>query len=353
MTFVLPRAIGYARALRVAYRTRPPPQPLPKKTSRALNLLFVTICLFFFTSFATITTDQVNVFILTNSRLAIPTDVLFTRLASVRPGQVLTPMDEQLQAKLTNTAIRKLYLRFGPSTIVDCPFCTPLDLSTYMLYHFPKNVVLPHLVNFGILGLVTSATVAGFEASRWRFYVLLGAVLIAGLDATTFVGYQPPIDVNMPVASGLFWAMALLRPLSLCFYDAIVAFVLYASATNRFLLFSGPATDPEAVRRQTLDLITKSGIALTTAGTKMRATNVARNSVLRDQDLKSKDDRYWQEVANLEGKQDLRSGVWEDEQVQAAIAQAYSSGTVNVERIKREADAFVKGVTSFMDSPAS
>jgi hypothetical protein len=350
LTFVLPRALGYARALRVAYRTRPLPQPLSKKASLALNILFVTICIFFFASFSSIATDQVNIFILTNSRLAMPTEPLFSRLASVRPGQILTPSDELLREKLTSTAVRKLYLRFGPSTILECPFCTPLDSSTYLLYHFPKNIVLPHLFNFGILGLATSATVAGFEASSWRLFILLGALMIAGIDAYAVVRYQPALDVNMPAPSGLFWVMAVMRPLSLCFYDSIVAFVIYASATNRFLLFGGPSKTPESIRRQTLDFINKSGFALTSAATKMRATNLAHNTVVRDHELKSKDSGYWQEVASLEGTLEASSGVWEDDNVQAAVAQAYSSGTVDVERIKREADAFVKGVTQNLDS---
>ena len=310
-----------------------------------MNLLFVTICGFFFASFSTFVTDQVNIFILTNSRLAIPSDALFNRLAAARPGQTLSSMDEQLQAKLTSTAIRKLYLRFGPSTIVDCPFCTPFDPSTYLLYHFPKNVVFPHLFNFGILGLVTSPTLAGFEPSRWRFYVLTMALLIAAGDAYTVVQYQPSIDVNMPSPSGAFWVLAALRPLALCFYDSFVAFLIYASATNRFLLFSTPAKDPETSNRQILDLITRNGIALTSAATKMRATTVARNAVVRDSGLKGTDDKYWQEVVDTLGKQNLQSGVWQEEEVQAAIARAYGNGTIDVERVRKEADAFVKGVT--------
>lgn len=294
--------------------------------------------------------DHANIFILTNSRLAMPTEPLFTRLASVRPGQILTPADDLLREKLTSTAIRKLYLRFGPSTILECPFCTPLDASTYLLYHFPKNIVLPHLFNFGVLGLATSATVAGIEASSWRFLILLGAIAVASLDAWVVVRYQPPVDVNMPAPSGLFWIMAVVRPLVLCFYDSVIAFIIYASATNRFLLF-GPPKDPESVRRQTLDYVNKSGFALTSAATKMRAMNVARNSVVRDHNLRSKDDQYWTAVAGLEGNLDISSGVWEDEEVQAAVAKAYNSGAVNVEKIKREADAFVKGVTLFMDVP--
>lgn len=290
---------------------------------------------------------------MTNSRLAIPSDVLFTRLASVRPGQSLTAADELLQESLTTTAIRKLYLRFGPSTVLHCPFCTPLDPSTYLLYHFPRNIVLPHLFNFGVLGLATSATFSGIEASAWRLYVLVGALLLAGCDAYYVVSYSPNINANMPAPAGLYWVLAILRPLTLCFYDAVVAFIIYASATKRFLLFGGPPRDPKIIQGHITELINKSGMALSSAGTKMRATNLARNAVVRNDDLKRSEDRYWQQVIDHEGPQDLHSGVFEDEDVQAALSRAYGSGTVNVEKIRKEADAFVKGVTVGLDQDAA
>lgn len=298
---------------------------------------------------STFSIDRANIYILTNSRLASPSDVLFTRLASMRPGHVLNPLDEQLRERLTGTAIRKLYLRFGPSTVIGCPFCTPADPSTYMLYHFPPNIVLPHLFNFGVLGLVTSTTIVGPETSRWRFYVLLGSLLLAAFDAYYVITQDPIIDLNMPGPAGLFWVLAALRPITLCVYDIFVAFVVYASATNRFLLFSGPSKDPKIIHQQINDFINKSGMAMSSAATKMRATNLARNSVVRNADLKQSDDRYWQGVADHEGPQDLRSGVFEDEDVQAALASAYGSGSVNVEKIRKEADAFVKGVTQVLD----
>lgn len=39
-----------------------------------------------------------NIFVATNARLHVPTDVLFSRLAMIRP---LTPFDEQLKTKIT------------------------------------------------------------------------------------------------------------------------------------------------------------------------------------------------------------------------------------------------------------
>jgi hypothetical protein len=301
---------------------------------------------------STLGTSRVNIFLLTNSRLASPTDVLFNRLATLRQGQALTALDEQLRERLSSNTMRKLYLRFGPTTIVDCPFCIPSDPSTYLLYHFPRNVVQPHLLNFGILGLATSATIAGVDASTWRFYALAGALFIAAFDAWYTSTYDPVIDANMPSPAGLFWVLAVLRPLTLSGYDALVAFVVYASATNRFLLFSGPTRDSKIVQQQIADQINKSGMAMSTAATKMRATNLARNAVVRNTDLRQSEDHYWRRIAEHEGPQDLRSGVFEDDEVQAALARAYGSGSVQVDKIRKEADAFVRGVTqSLLEKP--
>lgn len=352
LTFILPRAFGYARALQVAYRTRPSPQPLSGKAGLSLSLLFGAICIFLAASFSVFFNDNVNIFMLTNSRLAIPTDVLSSRLSSVRPGQTLTTVDEQLRKKLTSTALRKLYLRFGPSTLTECPFCTPLDHSTYLLYHFPRNIVLPHLFNFGLLGLATSTTISGTDAGQWRFYALAGSLMIGALDAYYVVTFSPSIDANMPAPPGIFWMLAAIRPLVLCLYNAFVAFFIYASATKRFLLFSGPSKDPAIVQHQMLDIINKCGFTMSSAGTKLRAGNVAHNTIVRAGSLKNAEDRYWQDVVQLEGSQDLQSGVFEDEEVQAAISRAYGSGTINIEKIRKEAETFVKGVTYGLEHTA-
>ena len=102
LTFLGPRALAYYRAVRTAIRTRPPPKTLSAATSRGLNVLFFSICIFFFLSLPIRkgSFDQ-NIFTATKSRLHIPTDVLFARLSSLRPGGGLSPMEETLRAKLT------------------------------------------------------------------------------------------------------------------------------------------------------------------------------------------------------------------------------------------------------------
>lgn len=101
LTFVLPRALGYFNALKLAYRTRPPPTPLPKNVDRSLNIFFCSVLFFLIQSFPRgPDRDIQNVFSTTNTRLGVPTDVLFARLAMIRPNGILTKTDEALRTAL-------------------------------------------------------------------------------------------------------------------------------------------------------------------------------------------------------------------------------------------------------------
>ncbi len=104
-TFVLPRAISYYRVVKTAVRTKPPPRPLPTKTAQGLNALFVSICVFLLVSLPWRgRLEDHNVFVVTQSRLSLATDTLFTRLALMRENGILTPADEALRSKLTSPA---------------------------------------------------------------------------------------------------------------------------------------------------------------------------------------------------------------------------------------------------------
>ena len=85
-------------------RTRPPTKPLSDAASRGLNVLFFSICIFFFMSLPVRKGSyHQNVFTTTRSRLHIPTDVLFARLSNLRPDGRLTSIDEALRAKITTS----------------------------------------------------------------------------------------------------------------------------------------------------------------------------------------------------------------------------------------------------------
>ncbi|RMZ75987.1 hypothetical protein DV738_g5177, partial [Chaetothyriales sp. CBS 135597] len=390
-TFVLPRALGYAQAIRVAVRTRPQPRPLSAATRRGLYVLSGSIFLFLLLSIASpLTTTAAlvpgydNVFQTTRSRLQIPTDVLFTRLALVRGangngngnGHGLSEMDEALRTRLTTPALRSLYLRFGPSTLVDCPFCLPEDEFSFLLYHLPANVLLPHLAHFFLLALATSAVVVGpavTGANPYRLHALIGATALLALDIAVLAAYTPYTDGRFGASpsppAGLFWVSALLRPLGLCVYDALFALAIWAADTGRLVVLSpllGPRfaaaaaanPDPAAAARRLHESLTATNLALQGAHAKLRAVHVARNAVVRNPRLKDTDDAYWRDVVALQDgagagadaiSADLWAQVQDDEEVQAALARAYGNGTIDVARMRREADTFVRTLTTALD----
>lgn len=219
------------------------------------------------------------------------------------------------------------------------------DPLSYVLYYLSVNVLLPHLVHLTLLGLATSEPLAGLEAGWWRFRCLLGALALAVIDIYTVMIFEPTIDANMPSPSGMFWTARTIRPLAICILDAIVAFLVYASATNRFVFFTSPTdSDPEILKRKQDQVLAQTNFALQMAQTKLRAFSVARNATVRDQELKATDDEYWRAVVAMEGP-DGAAGVWEDEEVQAAIARSYGDGTFDAGQIGREAEAFVSNIT--------
>ncbi|OAP57283.1 hypothetical protein AYL99_08021 [Fonsecaea erecta] len=356
-TFVLPRAINYYRALKTAYRTGSPPRPLPKRTSRGLNVLFASICVFLYASWP-LKGDLAdhNVFVVTQSRLTVPTDVLFERLALLRENRVLTATDEALRAKLTSPALRQLYLRFGPSTLRDCPFCHPDDPLSYVLYHLPTNVVLPHLFHICCLGLATSETVAGYEASTWRRTAILTGLVVAATDLFLTATYTPPVATSTTAPGGTFWLASTLRYLSLCTFDGVVALCIYAAATGRFsFLFPGaagvgPELDGELARRRTDEQLAQANRALQTTAMNLRGYTIARNAVVRNPALKDRDDAYWRSVVAVDPAitDDIMS---EDEDVQAAVARAYGTGAINIATVRREAEEFVGRATRALDAP--
>lgn len=149
--------------------------------------------------------------------------------------------------------------------------------------------------------------------------------------------------------------------MSICFLDAILAFYIWTTNTNRFVLFPF-LSDPNAagnvpvdeLQLQTQELVRNAAIGLNMVQSKLRAYSVAKNTVLRDEGLKEVERRYWEEVQRREGGGEVGDDVYEDEEVQAAIARVYGMGNagVDVPRARREAGAFVDNVTRGLEAPS-
>ena len=189
---------------------------------------------------------------------------------------------------------------------------------------------------------------SGFEASRWRTKSALSALALATIDIYVTCTYTPAIDPNLPSPTGLFWTARLIRPLTLCILDSVIAFLIYASATNRFLLFSSPSTDSETLHRAQERSLTQTNLSLQFTLQRLHAFSIARNAIVREPALKAGDDEYWRAVIAMQGPPGS-GGVWDDEEVKAATARATGDGTVDIERLQREARAYVDSVTKDLE----
>lgn len=163
--------------------------------------------------------------------------------------------------------------------------------------------------------------------------------------------YAPIVPTSVVAPAGTFWMAGSIRYLTLLFFDAMLAFLIYTSTTGRFYIFptlSTTSADPELNRRRTEELLTQTNLSLQMTSTNLRAYSIARNAVVRNPGLKGVDDQYWRTVVTVEGET-LDGDVFEDEEVQAAVARAYGSGGINVDTVRREAEGFVKHATRALE----
>ncbi|EEH21974.2 hypothetical protein PABG_04185 [Paracoccidioides brasiliensis Pb03] len=362
--------------LRTSLSHRPPPHPVPHTAARALNLLFLTTTLFLLLSLPTSSglnpfPPAENIFTLTSSRLNTPTEILFSRLARQRPNNTLSQTDTILKAKFTSPTSRKLYLRFGPETLTTCPFCTPDNESSYLLYYLPTNTFLPHLLHLLITGFITSEPLTGPSASRWRAKFTLSGLSLLLLETLLVTIYNPasstnPANTNPQIVPPSFHTrLTTARYLSFTLTNALYALIIYLSSTHRF--FYIPPTPSEIAEKLV------ANVSATLAGTtaKMHALSVVRNATVRDRALKGRDDAYWtavvemERVDNDEGEGEGGGGgrgvsIWEEEEVVRAMTKVMQGrggggagegkeGAVDIARLGMEASAYVEGITEGLE----
>ncbi|GKZ52817.1 hypothetical protein AnigIFM49718_003469 [Aspergillus niger] len=368
---IIPRAINYYRTLRVALSSRPPPRPLPQDASRALNVLFLTITLFFCLSLPfNPHAPSPSIFTLTNSRLTTSTDIIFSRLARLRPNESLTESDTLLKSKLTSIIARKVYLRFGPETLTNCAFCSLDNLTTYAIYHLPFNVLLPHLFHMATIGLITSSVFAGSDASKWRKEFSIMGIAFALLDIYVVMSYDQmayasaAVRAGVAVPSSSYYQIGLLRPLLFAIFDGVCALLIWLSATRRF--FFTPPSQAEQVEQ----VVSASLGALSGSTSKLHAVSVARNAVVRDKMLRDRDEAYWRTVVAMNvdnpamkagsvvsgGENGEEEGgapptsIWEEEEVVRAMSRAMAGqGGVDLARLGMDAAEYVNGVTAGLE----
>lgn len=360
---LLPRAINYYRTLRVQLAHRPPPRPIPAEANCALNLLFGAIVLFLILSVPSNPyAPPPNIFTLTGSRINTPTDVIFARLARHRPDNALTEYDKLLRGNLTSIAQKKIYLRFGPDALMSCQFCNLDDPLSYLLYYLPLQLLVPHLAHLLIIGVATSAPFTGAEAGKWRSWFVFAALGLAGLDCYVMSTYDPIAAASPAIRAGqrpplsLFTSMNMIRYLALTVFDAACAALIYVSATHRFF-YSPPSPNEQASQ-----MIAAATAALTSANTKLHSVSVARNAVVRDQSLKTRDDWYWKTAVAMEGSGEATAhggagSIWEEEEVVRAMSQVMNGRSrvqgLDMAQLGVNAGEYVDTITAGLENGAS
>jgi hypothetical protein len=207
-----------------------------------------------------------------------------------------------------------------------------------------------------LLGIATSAPIAGREASRWRTKFTLAGIALAVIDIYIMATYDAIQGAPLSVRAGqkppssLYNQITLLRPLAIVVCDVICSTVLWLSATNRFF-FKPPSTE-----EQIDGAVSMAVQALTGANGKLHASSVTRNAVVRDQSLKSRDDLYWRAMVAAEnptqtGERDgeILNNIWEEEEVARAMQRAMAGqGGIDLAQLGVNANEFVRGVTEGM-----
>lgn len=163
---------------------------------------------------------------------------------------------------------------------------------------------------------------------------------IGGASAAVRAGQKPP--------SSLYNQITLLRPLAIVVCDVLCAAAIWLSSTNRFF-FKPPSSE-----EQIDGAVTMAVQALTGANTKLHASSVTRNAVVRDKVLKNRDDLYWQTMVDSEtpgatGEGKILNNVWEEEEVARAMSRAMAGqGGIDLAQLGVNANEFVRGVTEGM-----
>ncbi|PGH08264.1 hypothetical protein AJ79_06050 [Helicocarpus griseus UAMH5409] len=354
------------RSLRTSLSHRPAPRPLPNSAAFALNILFITICVTLFLSLPASTginphAPSPNIFTQTNSRLNTPTELLFSRLARHYrpPTNTLTESDLLLKSKFTIPSARKIYLRFGPDTLTNCPFCTPDNEASYLIYYLPFHTLLPHLLHMFLTGLITSRPLTGASASRWRGKFTLAALLLFLLETLLVSMYDPNTHGtgSTDIPSSFHNRLTSARFLSFTLFDATCAAIIWLTATHRF--FYKPPSPAQVAEK----IVSNVSTTLAGATAKAHALSVVRNATVRDRVLKGRDDAYWRTVVAMEGSgadgnnnNNNRGSIWEEEEVVRAMTRVMqrrnASGKgdeVDLGRLGVEAGSYVDGVTAGLE----
>lgn len=333
--FLLPRLADWFNTARATSRSVPI-RPTPPRVQNALNVLFVAAIACLALSLSRFAPE--NIFLATQSHIRTETSVLFARLRHLRP---LSEDDQVLRSKFEVNGRNKLYyLAYGPETLLNCAWCVTAngnDNSNYYIYTLPK-IIMPHIVQLAVLGLATSSLV-GTEGSRFRTHAtMLGLATLIGeiwymgtydITANKRAKYLQDID-------SVYWRIRFLRYIMFAVQDIGMAFVLWATSTNRWL------AKPVSIAER-LEMATR--VSEETLN-RMRGLGLIINSVNRDPALRGVKEDYWRTEGQVMSETIQEEAVLE--QINTAISKMDFNGLEG--RVGEVADGILQGIDGLRQS---
>ncbi|KAF1850003.1 uncharacterized protein K460DRAFT_360869 [Cucurbitaria berberidis CBS 394.84] len=333
--FLIPRVFDWINVARATSRSVPV-RPTPPRVKNALNLLFLSAVVCLVLSLSRFAPD--NIFLSTQSHIRTETSVLFARLRHLRP---LTDEDDALRTKFGGSARNKLlYLTYGPDTLLNCVWCTTADANdqqNYFLYSLPK-IVTPHIFQLGVLGLATSSLV-GSEGSRFRTHATIAGILLMVVETWYMGTYDITINKRAKFVQDLdsvYWRIRFLRYITFAVVDIGLAFVLWATSTNRWL--AKPVSIAERIETTTRQAEETMN--------KMRALGLLTNSVNRDPALRGVREEYWRTEGQVMAETVQDEAV--TEQINNVISKMDFSALQG--RVGEVADGILKGIDGMRTS---
>lgn len=302
---------------------------MPKPVYKSLNILFISALLALISTLPYFAPE--NIFTITQSRLQTPNDVLFTRLALARDGD-LTDDDSTLRPKIASLDSRLLYFTYGPDVLTHCPFCVSDEPMTYFYYALP-SIVIPHILHTFALGLATSSAVAGNYGNRWRNLAAVVGLGLAASELWLFGSYDWKANARKLRAEEYvhwYWRMRIFRGVEIAIADSIFAGLLWLSSTNRmFVIPPSPAERTETAMKM-----------LEQAKGKLNAVGIMRNVVSRDEGLRRKSEAYWRNEGQVMGE------VMDEREVVESVRNALNA-RIQVVPIEEGARKYAEGITTW------
>jgi hypothetical protein len=126
---------------------------------------------------------------------------------------------------------------------------------------------------------------------------------------------------------GFFWKMRMYRLLAISALDALVGWAMYLSSTNR--AFVTPIEPSERIEASTK--------LVESVRSKLSATGVIRNTVIRAEPLRARSQAYWVHEVRLTGE------MMEQREVVEGVNNALES-RINIDRITADAETYAQNL---------